>query len=312
MTTRARVLVPIIITESMITSCTIAEPDTASGETLWVASGTYASGAEKCRTQTHVIYECVQAHTGRTQPPEADAAFWKEKRPSNRWAPFDDYANTQATAVTSLTYVLQPGFLNGLDLSGLVGTAYSVSIKDSPGGTVIYTRSGDLYEQASGLYELLFSPLNQRTQISFDDVPLAPSAEVTITITNTGGQPVGIGTIKPGDWRQFLGDGAFGGTQYGASSDLINYSYRKYYPDGSYATVKRLASTDVNCTVTIDSRQAMYVAAIREQIKDVAVPFEAVGLAQYDYLKVTGFVTLSMTADSCGVTSLKINVKGTT
>lgn len=310
MSTTARVLVPITITDAMILSgSSIAEP--AAGETLWVSGGTYALGLEAIRSTTHWVYECVQAHTGRTALPEVDEAFWKKKRPTLRWAPFDDYANTKATAVTSLTYVLQPGFANGLDLSGLVGSGYSLVVKDAPGGAVIKSSSGDLYEQAAGFYELLFSPLLQLTQLSFDDIPLAPDAEVTITITSSAGQPVALGTIKVGDWRQFVGTGSFGGAQYGASSDLNNYSYRKYNPDGTYTTVKREASLDVSCSVVIDAEQAMYADAIRKEIKDVAVPFEASGMPRYGYLKTVGFVTLSMQADNFGSTSLKISVKGT-
>lgn len=310
MTTSARVLVPITITDAMILAGTsIAEP--AAGETAWVPAGTYALGDECIRATTHKVYECVQAHTGRTALPEVDSAYWKEARPTMRWAPFDDYANTQATAVTSLTYVLQPGFLNGLHLDNLVGTGYSVTVKDAPGGTVIASWSGDLYEQAAGPYELLYCPLLQLTSLSFDDIPLAPAAEVTITITSTAGQPVGIGSIKAGDWRQFIGTGSFGGAQYGASSDLNNYSYRKYNADGTYTTVKRAASIDVNCAVVIDAEQAMYADAIRKEIKDVAVPFEASGLPRYGYLKTVGFVTLSIKADNSGATSLNIIVKGT-
>jgi len=310
MTASARVLVPITITDAMILGGTsIAEP--AAGETAWVSAGTYALADERIRTTTHRVYECVQAHTGRTALPEVDVAYWKEARPTSRWAPFDDYANTKAATITSLTYVLQPGFLNGLDLSGLAGAGYSITIKDAPGGTVIKSASGDLFEQASGFYELLFAPLVQLTQLSFDDVPLAPTAEVTITITSAAGQPVALGTIKVGDWRQFVGTGSFGGAQYAAASDLNNYSFRKYNPDGTYKTVKRPASLDVNCAVLIEAEQAMYADAIRKEIKDVAVPFEAVGLPSYGYLKTVGFVTLSMRADNFGTTSLNISVKGT-
>lgn len=310
MTASARVLVPITITDAMILGGTsIAEPDT--GEIAWVSGGTYALEIERIRATTHKVYECVQAHTGRTALPENDPSYWKEKRPTNRWAPFDDYANsTKATAIASLTYVLQPGFFNGLDLSGLVGTGYSITVKNAPGGTVTDSFSGDLYEQAAGLYELLYAPPLQRTQLSFDDIDISPTAELTITITGGVGQTVAVGMIKAGDWRQFMGNGTFGGAIYGASSDLNNYTFRQYNLDGSFKSVKRESSIDVNCTVVIEPDEAMYVAAIRQEIKDIAVPFEASGLPKYGYLKTVGFVTLSMTAENSGTTNLKIVVKG--
>ncbi len=310
MTASARVLVPITITDAMILGGTsVAEP--ASSETAWVSAGTYTAGQERIRATTHMVYECSVGHTGRTALPEVDTGYWFEKRPTSRWAPYDDYANTKCSTVTTLTYVLQPGFANGMALYGLEGEAYSMTVKDAPGGTVTKTASGDLYEQAAGFYELLFAPVQQRTQLSFDDLPISPTAEITVTITATAGQPVAIGTLKVGDWRQFIGDGAFGGTRYGAESDRTSYSYRQYAIDGTYKTIKRPNSRDVRAQVVIDAEQAMYADAILAEIIDTAVPFEAAGLDRYAYLNTMGFVNGKLRADSYGTTILDLTIKGT-
>lgn len=310
MSASARVLVPITVTDAMVLGGTsITEP--AAGETAWLPSAAYTLGQERIRSTTHRVYECVQAHSGRVALPEVDAAYWLEKRPTLRWAPFDDYANTKAATVTSLTYVLQPGFLNGLSVYGLEGSGYSLMIKDAPGGTVIKSASGDLYDQALGFYELLFSPLRQLTQLSFDDIPIAPAAEVTLTITSTAGQPVAIGMIKAGDWRQFIGTGTFGGAQYGAESTRNTYTFRKYADDGTYKTVKRPSSRNVTASVVIDADQAPYADAILGEIIDTAVPFEASDLGRYSYLNTVGFVSGSIRADTYGTTTLSLNIKGT-
>lgn len=309
MTTSARVMVPIAITDAMIMAGTsVAEP--AAGESAWVSAASYTVGQEFVRSTTHRVYECSVAHTGRTALPEVDLGYWFDVGPTQRYAPFDDYTNTKSRAVTSITYVLQPGFLNGLALYGLEGGEYAITIKDMPGGSVIKYESGDLFEQAAGFYELLFSPLLQRTQMSFDGIPITPTAEVTITITSAVGQPVAIGTIKVGDWRLFMGAGNFGGMQYGAESDRTVYSFRKYAIDGTYQTIKRPSSRDVRATVVIDAEEAMYADAILNEIIDTAVPFEASGLARYGYLNTLGFVTGSIRADSFGTTSLNLTIKG--
>jgi hypothetical protein len=304
-------MVPITITDAMILGgTTIAEP--AAGETAWVSAGTYAMGNERIRATTHRVYECIQAHTGRTALPEVDGAFWLEKRPTLRHAPLDDYSNTKARTVTTMTYVLQPGFINGLWLSGIEGTSYTLTVKTAPGGTVIKSESGDLFQQAAGFYELLYTPLLQTTQLSFDGIPMSPTAEVTITIASASGAAVALGTIKVGDWRYFVGDGAFGGTQYGAEADRTSYSYREYFDDGTYRTVKRPSSRDIRLSVAIDAEQSMYADAILAEIIDTAVPFEASNIGKYGYLNTLGFVTGSMRADNFGVTSLNLNIKGNT
>lgn len=309
MTASARVMVPIDITTSMIKSgTTIPEPDTANGEAAWASGGTYAVADQ--RTYSGSVWACSKAHTGRTATPDADTGYWYREGPTNRMAPFDDYSNTKVVSTGSITYVIQPGFLNGLAVYGMEGAAYSVVVRDSPGGAIIRSTSGDLYSQAAGFYELLFSDLLPTTQISFDDVPLAPNAHVTITVSSAAGKRVAIGTIKLGDWRQFIGEGTWGGAQYGAESSRKSYTLRQYNTDGTYKIIRRASSRNVTCNIAIDAEQAMYADSILEQIMDTAVPFEASGLPRYGYLNTLGFVTGSITADNYGMTSIKLMVEG--
>lgn len=307
----ARVMVPIKIVPSMVKAGTsIAEPDTtlAIPEVAWVSGSNYAVGIE--RTYAGSEYIVTAAITGRTVTPDIDYAFWKRVGPSNRMAVFDDFSSTKSVSTGSITHVLQVGFLNGVAIYGMEGASYSIIVKDAPGGTIIRSKSGDLYEQAAGFYELLFSSLPAVSQISIDDVPLAPNAEVTITVTSSPGARVAIGTIKLGDWRRFIGDGRIGSTQYGANATLKSYTYRKPNPDGTYDTILRPSSRDVNCTVIIDAEQAMYADSILVEIINTAVPFEASDLPNYAYLNTLGFLSGSMTADNHGETSLSIKLTG--
>lgn len=119
------ILVPIPITDSMLLAgTTIAEP--APGETAWVSGATHVVDDLRIRATTHRVYACMQAHTGRAQLPENDPAFWKDKEPTQRFAPFDAYTTTAAKTTGSLTYVLQPGFFNALSFYGLVGASLTV------------------------------------------------------------------------------------------------------------------------------------------------------------------------------------------
>lgn len=309
MTASARVMVPVDITPGMITAgTTISEPDASVGEVAWVSGGTYAQNDE--RTYSGSIWLCKQASTGRTTTPDLDTQYWTRLQPTNRMAPFDDYANTKAISTGSLTYVIQPGFMNGAAIYGMEGAAYSMTVKDAPGGAVLQSWSGDLYDQAAGFYELLFSPLLQLTQLSFDGIPLSPTAEVTITISSNPGERVAIGSIKLGDWRQFIGDGTVGGTQYGAESDRKSYTFRQYNADGTYKLLRRPSSRNVTCSVVIDAEQAMYADAILGEIEDKAVPFEASGLPRYGYLNTLGFVSGNIRADGPAKTTINLKIEG--
>jgi len=306
MTVSARVMVPINVKAGMLkVGTTIAEPDTANGEVAWVASGNYALADQ--RTYDGSVWSCSKAHSGRTAKPDVDAAYWYREGPTNRMAPFDDYSNTKVVAIGQLTYVFQPGFFNGIALYGMEGSSYSVVVR--AGGFELRSWSGDLYSQAAGFYELLFTVLTPIEQATFDDVPLAPDAEVTITVTAAPGGRAAIGTIKCGDWRQFIGDGK-GGVTFGAEASRKGFTLRTYNPDGTYKITRRARARDVSCNIVINPDQAMQADAILGEIMDVAVPFQATGLPQYGYLNTLGFVSGGMRADSEGTTSINLKVEG--
>lgn len=310
MTTSVRILSPISITPSMIKAgTTLAEPATAYGEVAWVSAGTYV--VNDVRTFSGSVYKCAGGHTGRTTTPDLDVTYWSRQGPTLRQAPFDDYASTLASATGTLTYVLQPGFFDGVNLYRPTGSAYSITVKDAPGGTVIASKSGDLYEQALGLWELAFAPLPLLEKVSTDEIPISPTAEVTITITNGASGPVALGDIKVGGWRLLTGSAtAFGGVEYGAQSERKTYTSRKYNDDGTYTTVKRGSYRDVRCTLVLEAEQAMYFDATLAEITDVAVPFEASGLARYGYLNTLGFVSATLSPPSFGITRAEITIKG--
>ena len=310
MTASVRILSPIVITPAMIgAGTTLPEPATAYGEVAWVSAGTYSLA--DLRTYSGSVYKAASAHTGRTTTPDLDSTYWARQGPTLRQAPFDDYASTKASATGTLTYVLQPGFFDGVNLYKPVGSAYSITVKNAPGGTVIASQSGDLYEQALGLWELAFAPLPLLEKVALDGIPISPTAQVTITLTDGASGPVAIGDIKVGGWRLLLGDAnAFGGVEYGAQSERKTYTTRKYNDDGTYKTTLRGSYRDVRCTVVVDAEQAMYLDATLAEVTDRAVPFEASGLARYGYLSTLGFVSATLSPPSFGTTRADLTIKG--
>lgn len=305
----ARVMVPVKIVDAMIAAgTTVPEPNTANGEIAWVASGSYA--IDDLRTSNGSVYSCIRVHSGRASRPEADPGYWRRKGPTDRLAPFDDYSSTKARGKGVITFVLTPGFINGVSVYGPEGATYSLVVRDAPGGELIREQHGDLYAQAAGLWELLFTPLPALEKISMDAIPIAPNAEVTVTIRAPGDGAVAVGDIKAGDWRALIGDADMGGVERGAEAQRKPYTYRKYNDDGTYDQVRRGNARDVSCRVLLDAEEAMYADATLGEILDMAVPFEASNLPRLGYLNTLGFVSGAIRADDWGVTSLTLNIKG--
>jgi hypothetical protein len=303
-------LKPFTITDAMIGAGTsIAEP--ASGEIAWVSAGTFAVGAKRIRTATHREYLCIQAHSGRTNTPETDTAYWQDVGPTRRWAPFDIYTSTSATATTSLTYVLSPGYFNALALYGLVGTAYAITIKDAPGGATIFSETGPLSDPPAGWYEYLFAAPKAITKLFRPDLPIRPNAELTITITAGTGQPVGVGMIVVGNLVDLVGDLAdFGGTEYGSSAEPVTYSYIKTDDFGNTTIVRRHKATSMTAKVVLPRANADEALRQIEEVLDVPVAWIATAKPGYSGLNVFGLGSARLAYQSAVVAEIDLTVKG--
>jgi hypothetical protein len=307
------VIDPITITDAMIGAGTsVAEP--SASETAWSGSSVaYAVGDVRIRATTHRKYRCAAAHTSAASPtPENDGTRWVDIGPTDRWAPFDQYTSTAVTGTTSITYVLSPGYVNSLALYGLTGAQYSVTVKDAPGGSVIYTRTGYLLDDPIGWYEYLFVPQPTRSKLVFAGIPIRPTAEITVTITAASGQPVGLGMIVVGDYAPLISDAAeWGGVEQGAQAEPVTYSYIKSNDDGTTTIVRRHSATNLRCTVRLPRQHADAAVSLLQSVLDKPVAYIATDAPGYAGLNVFGLATSSpVRYDSFAMASIEITVKG--
>ena len=308
------IIIPTAITDAMIgAGTTIAEPSAT--ETAWASGVAYTVGDVRIRATTHRKYRCAVAHTSASTPtPENDPTSWVDVGPTDRWAPFDRYTNTRASTVTSLTYGLSPGYVNAMALYGLVGAQYSITIKDAPAGATIYSKTGFLTQDPQGWYEYLFVAQPALDKLVLHNLPIRPTAEITITITAASGQPVGIGMIVVGDFVPVVGDTAeWGGVQYGATAEPVTYSYINTDEYGTTTIVRRHAATNMRCTVMMPRQFADAALQRLQSVLDQPVACVATTSKGYDGLNVFGLISTSpVSYDSFNIASIDINVKGLT
>lgn len=259
-----KVMIPTPITDAILSSSTIAEP--AVGETAWVSAGTYAVGDRRIRTTTHRVYECVQAHAGRAEPPEADAAYWLEFGPTIRWAMFDTQVSTQSAIAAPLTVVLRPGNFNALALYGLDGGAVSVTVKDAPGGTVVFAKTVELIEPPLDWYDWVFGRIRPLSKTIIDGIAPHPDAEVTVDITAASGVTVKAGLLMLGDFTPLVGDeAAFGGVTYGATAELVDFSYIRTDDYGNTSITKRRNASDMRCKLVLPKAGVDFAISVMQQ-----------------------------------------------
>lgn len=287
------IITPITITDAMIGAGTsVAEDPTPA----WVSGAAYTVGQEVHLASTHRVYRCALDTSGTVAPPAA-ITVWSDMRPTNRWAPFDQYTSTAATAATSLTYVLKPGFFNAIALYGVVGTFYTVTVKDAPGGTVVYSRTGAFFEDPDGWYEYLFGALKPLDKLVLTGIPLRPDAELTVTITGATGASVALGMLVVGDFKSLLGGAEWGGAERGSSAEPITYSYIKTEDDGTTKIKRRHAATNLRVQVVMPISSADYALNAIKEVLDVPVAVVTTTVRYHTGLTTFGLVSGGVSYD---------------
>ena len=303
-----KVLIPTQITESMLTSSTIAEP--ASGETAWVSAGTYALGDMRIRATTHKVYQCVQAHSGRTALPENDAAYWLEYGPTNKWAMFDTQVSTQSSITTPLTIVLNPGNFNAIALYGLEGGTVNISVKNQTGGTVIFTKTIDLTEPPLDWYDWAFGRIRPLSKTIIDGITPYDTAELTISITAAAGVTVKAGMFLVGDFISLIGESNWGGTTYGATAEPVDFSYIKTDDYGNTAIVKRRNATDMRAKIVLPISEADFALSVIQQALATPCAWVSSDSSGYSGLNVFGLGSGTVSYEGPNHSEISIYVKG--
>ncbi len=211
-----RVIPPLTIADSMLTSTTVAEPDTTKGEVAWVSGTTYAVGDKRIRTTTHRVYQRLTAGAG-TTPPESDTVNWLDVGPTNRWAMFDLLKSTGSQVTSPLTVVLMPGKrIDSLGLVGLVADSVAITVKVS--GVTKYAVTVSLLNRlTTGWYRYFFGAFRYREEVAYFDLPPYTNAEITVTLTRASGA-VSCGGLV-------MGVGVYmGKTQHSAEREGLNFS----------------------------------------------------------------------------------------
>jgi hypothetical protein len=305
------VLAPIPVTPAMITasSLTVEDPNPA-----WSSGTTYTATQRAYLASTHRVYEATGAAGNTNKDPslpanQFDAAgvatFWIDAGPTNKYAMFDSVVSTQTSGTSPLAMTLRPGYMNGFALFGLDGDTLAVTVKDAPGGTVIYSHSGPMEGSApADYYEYFFDRFKPQTQFIASDIDPYNGCEITLTVAKaTGSAKVGMFAI--GDMRPL------GAPLRGASVEPVDYSYISTDAFGTTTVKKRNNATGLVISAKMDIEDA---AAVLDTIKELlGVPVVVVGstAAMYEALTVFGLVSARQQYDDFGMPVINITVKGT-
>lgn len=197
-------MIPVLtITDAILTSSTIAEPDAGDGA-AWAAGTTYALAATV--SKNHVNYESVQAGNLGNDPETDDGTWWTAGLATNRWGVFDGYLQNQTTQANSATWVITPGtVVNSVSFFNMAAAEVTIIVTDPTDGEV-YNETFPLVDNDAVIdaYTYFLSPIVTKSNFCVTDIPPYAAAAISITVTETGGT-VSVGQISLG-YYETLGE----------------------------------------------------------------------------------------------------------
>lgn len=295
------VLVGVDITDAILVSSTAAEP--ATGEEVWSAATNYTVGKVVIRTTTHRRYEALLGGTDAGLP-ENTPLRWADLGPTNRWAMLDGETSNQTSVASPLTVVLRPGPFNSIYFDGLDADSISVTVKDAPGGTVIYEYSGSLEGSAPpDYYEYFSDRFKPLKDLLLSGIDLYSNPEVSFTLTTPGGN-VKCGVVRVGDLRPL------GRTLSGAKAKPKSYSSVTIDKEGKNKIRRGKKARDMSASALVPIADAPMVLDQITELMDVPCLWICSDSINYRGLRQYGLGSAELGHNHESHVNLTLNVEG--
>ena len=301
----AKVLAPITITPAMVTACSVSEPDTSTGETVWSAATTYAIGNTAIRATTHRVYTALAAGADAGLP-EVTPLRWKDTGPTNKYAAFDIYRSTAITQAGTLTMTVKPGVITDMAFFGLQGDSLRVVCSPAAGGVAYYDKTFSLATYLTGdlMWEFYFGTPRQQDGLRVTGL-YPQDAQVSITLTVSA--ITGVAAI--GIWAM----GSFnslGGPQYGFKAQPVDYSRITTDAYGTVTIAKGLAAKNLAGDCMMAATDAQATADVVYRLLSIPCAWVMSEDPAYDYLSAFGLGSADITAAGPSHALLTLTVRG--
>jgi len=255
---------------------------TSATETVasYSALTTYALAGQARDDVGHRIYESLQASN--TGHPLSDAAWWFDVGPSNQWAMFDTINGTSTTATGNLDVTVKPvGRIDSLGLLNVDAASVRIVATDTIDG-VIYDQTFSMVEDSAvdDWYAYYYEPIVRKTDLIISDIPLYNTPSVR-AILSASGNPTSVGSMVLGQAK------TIGGTVYGASMGIVDYSRKTADDFGNYVLVERSFARKASFKIFMDGSLTDEVYRLLSGYR--ATPILYIGSDSYGSTAVFGF-----------------------
>lgn len=275
-----KVIRPIQITSNKVLSSTAVEQYPS-----WSNSTTY----NKLDRVVYLdnIYESVE-DSNLARQPNTNPEQWNDLGANNRMSMFDLQVNTQTTATESLTVSFMPGSaFNTVAFLNLIGGSITLTVRDSAGGSVVYTKTEQLdYSIVNVIdwYTYFFEDFDFRTEAVFQDIPPYFNGVAEVEISAGTGNPVAIGGVSAGTTVE-IGD-----TQYGLNYGIRDYSEKQTDVFGNTKFVERNFSKRMSVQLMVDNNRLNFVSKTLQSLRATPTVYIGVEDTRFQGTVIFGFL----------------------
>lgn len=182
-----RAFIPLEITDAMLISSTIAEPDDS--EPAYNSATSYAEfdQVSVVTANSHLVYESLVS--GNVGNPVTDGTKWILKGSTNRFRMFDYSQGNPSVGQSPLTVVLRPGKrIDALMLDGLKASLLDIVVRNGIDGDLSYTLDGYLSSRnVNTFYEYFFAPFIYTKSVVTFQIPPIPDPVIYLTLSDPSG-----------------------------------------------------------------------------------------------------------------------------
>lgn len=229
-----------VATGSGLIYTTVTDPNA-----LWSNATTYSIG--QVVRYGYRLYESLQ-NTNLNHQPNTSPTWWLDIGPDNMHAAFDKQVSTISTATTKMTFVVKAGSVDSVALINMEGVTAKLTIYDTTAGIVAQRVAGLSGLQIFDWYQyFFFDPLLKRTQVIFTDLPVYSDAFITIEIEALPSEVVSLALAVFGLVEKL------GGTQYGATAGIVDYSIKETDQYGNVTFVQRNFSKRLSAQIYVEN-----------------------------------------------------------
>jgi len=244
-----QVVRPMTVTESMLVSSTIPEPDTARSESVWNSATAYVAGDEVIRTQTHRRYEAIDATTN--EVPEDNPEVWLDIGPTNRFAMFDNVISTRSVdddAYPEIVVRVQQEWIDTVALFGVFGDGFvEVKVFAADGVTQIgdtQIREMEISRNITDMWRYLTEPFTFLSEMLFRGLPIGYRNIVEVRLVSVS-LAVEVGEIIFGVAQDL------GSTEIGLRIGIEDFSRKEVDAFGNATLIPRRFAKLVNATCEV-------------------------------------------------------------